>query len=223
MLAHTPLPCPAPHGRAGAWAPWMTAADPSSSLDLNACLLAVAEQDEAAFQRLYDALAGRVMALARRILRNEACAEEAVEDCFWQVWRQAPRFAPERGNAEAWVLTLARSRALDLYRARQSRQEGLVSLDAMEGADPPLALDGSALPDAATLLDAARGHQALHAAVQELEATPRQLVALAFFRGLTHDEIAQHTGLPLGTVKSHLRRALSRLQAVLAPSRAEAS
>lgn len=202
-------------------APWMTPPDHPDSgapvADLNACLLAVAAQDEAAFQRLYDALAGRVMALARRVLRNDACAEEAVEDCFWQVWRQAARFDPERGNAEAWVLTLARSRALDLYRARQSRHEGVVSLDALEeeGAAPRPDPSGA---DAASLLDAARGHSALHAAVQQLDATPRQLVALAFFRGLTHDEIAQHTGLPLGTVKSHIRRALAALQAQLAPS-----
>jgi len=199
----------------------MTLPDPvtaaTGAADLNACLLAVAEQDEAAFQRLYDALAGRVLALARRVLRNEACAEEAVEDCFWQVWRQAARFDPLRGNAEAWVLTLARSRALDLYRARQSRQEGVVSLDALqdEGLMPPAHGAGD---DAALLLDAARGHSALHAAVRELDATPRQLVALAFFRGLTHDEIAQHTGLPLGTVKSHIRRALASLQTQLAPT-----
>ncbi len=209
------------HFRCGSGAPWMTPPERPPAIDLNACLLAVAEHDEAAFQRLYAALSGRVMALARRILRNEACAEEAVEDCFWQVWRQAQRFEPERGSAEAWVLTLARSRALDLYRARQSRQDGVVSWDALAeaGAPPPEA--DAALPDVATLLDAARGHQALHAAVRQLEATPRQLVALAFFRGLTHDEIAQHTGLPLGTVKSHLRRALARLQAVLAPTRAQ--
>jgi len=199
----------------------MTLPDPvtaaTGAADLNACLLAVAEQDEAAFQRLYDALAGRVLALARRVLRNEACAEEAVEDCFWQVWRQAARFDPLRGNAEAWVLTLARSRALDLYRARQSRQEGVVSLDALqdEGLMPPAHGAGD---DAALLLDAARGHSALHAAVRELDATPRQLVALAFFRGLTHDEIAQHTGLPLGTVKSHIRRALASLQTQLTPT-----
>lgn len=188
-----------------------------AAADLNACLLAVAEHNEAAFQRLYDALAGRVLALARRVLRNEACAEEAVEDCFWQVWRQAARFDPLRGNAEAWVMTLARSRALDLYRARQSRHEGVVSLDALQndGLPPPSEAVGE---DAALLLDAARGHSALHAAVRALDATPRQLVALAFFRGLTHDEIAQQTGLPLGTVKSHIRRALATLQTQLAPT-----
>ncbi len=189
----------------------------AATADLNACLLAVAEQDETAFQRLYDALAGRVLTLARRVLRNEACAEEAVEDCFWQVWRQAARFDPQRGPAEAWVLTLARSRALDLYRARQSRQEGLVSLDALQD-DQPMPLPDAGGDDAGMLLDAARGHSALHAAVHALEATPRQLVALAFFRGLTHDEIARHTGLPLGTVKSHIRRALATLQAQLAPT-----
>lgn len=195
---------------------WMSDTAPTPLDDLNTCLLAVAEQDEVAFQRLYAALAGRVMALARRILRNEACAEEAVEDCFWQVWRQAGRFEPARGSAEAWVMTLARSRALDLYRARQSRQDGVVSIDALED-ESSKSLDGErSVGDATHLLDAARGHAALHAALRQLDATPRQLVALAFFRGLTHDEVAQHTGLPLGTVKSHIRRALVQLQASLA-------
>lgn len=175
-------------------------------------LVAIAEQSEQAFGELYQILSARVHALALRILRDAACAEEAVEDCFWQVWRQAARFDPNRGCAEAWVLTLARSRALDAYRAR-SRTEAL-SLDALQedGFEPAEdALDS----DSTQLIDAGRAHAALHAALQQLPAQPRQLLALAFFRGLTHDEIAEHTGLPLGTVKSHIRRALSALKPLL--------
>lgn len=200
--------------------PPATAARPprdAASPQLQVWLLAVAEQDaaaEAAFGQLYQALAGRVQALALRILRDPAAAEEAVEDCFWQVWRQAARFDPERGCAEAWVLTLARSRALDAYRARSREREDTVSLDLLqdEGFEPhETDLDA----DSADLLAASRSHSALHQALGQLPAQARQLVALAFFRGLTHDEIAAQTGLPLGTVKSHIRRALATLKPLL--------
>lgn len=184
---------------------------------LQACLLAVAEQDEAAFARLYEALAPRVMQLAQRILRNAACAEEVVEDCFWQVWRQAGRFDPARGCAEAWVLTLARSRALDAWRARE-RQQAL-SLDALAENGQAIAEPEQARQDAEELIDASRHRQRLHQALQALKPEARQLLALAFFRGLTHEEIAAQTGLALGTVKSQIRRALAALQPLLGASR----
>lgn len=186
---------------------------PADSAQLQAWLIAVAEQDaaaEAAFAQLYRCLAPRVHALTLRILRDAAAAEEAVEDCFWQIWRQAARFDPARGPAEAWVLTLARSRALDAYRANQRARTDVISLDALQdcGQAPPDEVER----DTATLLEAARQHAALHQALLQLAALPRQLLALAFFRGLTHDEIALQTGLPLGTVKSHIKRALTALK-----------
>lgn len=179
-------------------------------------LLAVAErQDERAFERLYQALAPRVLLLARRILRDAAAAEEVVEDCFWQVWRQALRFDPARGSAEAWVMTLARSRALDAWRARDRAQGDCLSLDALQDDGQTLPESADEHPDAAQLLDAGRHHARLHAALQQLKPLPRQLLALAFFRGLTHEEVAEQTGLALGTVKSHIRRALASLQQAL--------
>ena len=185
---------------------------------LQTWLALVAEQDERAFKRLYEALSPRVYALALRILRNAAHAEEVVEDCFWQVWRQAARFDPQRGSAEAWVLTLARSRALDAWRARDRAQDGLVSLEAMEEDGQPLP-ESEAHAAADSLLEASRGSRALHAALAQLPAQARQLVALAFLRGLTHEEIAAQTGLALGTVKSHIRRALAQLKTALQAER----
>ena len=185
---------------------------PSSALQ--AWLARIAEQDERAFKHLYQALSPRVYALALRILRNAAHAEEVVEDCFWQVWRQAARFDPERGSAEAWVLTMARSRALDAWRSRDRAQQGVVSLDAMEEEGKPLPED-EAHAAADSLLEASRSSRALHAALAQLPAQPRQLVALAFLRGLTHEEVAAQTGLALGTVKSHIRRALAQLHTAL--------
>jgi RNA polymerase sigma-70 factor (ECF subfamily) len=173
----------------------------------------VMRQDEAALAALYEQLSGRVYAVALHITRQVACAEEVLQDTFWQVWRQAPRFDAQRGSAVAWVLMMARSRALDALRARardpvqahpQSEEEDEGSAD--EAAADPL-----------DLLHAVRREGALHAQLALLDPLRRQLIALAFFRGMTHDEIADHTGLPLGTVKSHFRRTLAALQAALGP------
>ena len=167
----------------------------------------VVHQDQQALAELYETMAGRVYGLALRITRQVQTAEEVTEDCFWQVWRQAPRFDPERGAAVAWIMTIARSRALDALRradtAEPLGEDRLAAIEAGDGSDPH------------DMLDAVEKQHRLHAALRDLEPLARQLVALAFFRGLSHEEIAGQTGLPLGTVKSHIRRALLRLRELL--------
>ena len=183
----------------------------SSAAASEACLrdwiARVVRQDEQALADLYETMAGRVYGLALRITRQVQTAEEVTEDCFWQVWRQAPRFDPARGAAIAWIMTIARSRALDALRRADSTEplgdERLASIEAEDGSNPH------------DLLDAVEKQHRLHAALRDLEPLPRQLVALAFFRGLSHEEIAAQMGLPLGTVKSHIRRALLRLRELL--------
>jgi RNA polymerase sigma factor (sigma-70 family) len=173
---------------------------------LSTWIARVVDRDEAALGALYDALIGRVYGLALRIAGQAQVAEEVAEDTFWQVWRQAPRFDPARGTALAWIMTIARSRALDARRA----------MDPAECTDDPESL--MATGTEGDLSDWAAAEQAgsrLHAALAGLDAVPRQLVALAFFRGLSHDEIALQTDLPLGTVKSQIRRALLRLRQIL--------
>lgn len=167
----------------------------------------IVARDEGALGELYEALVGRVYGLALRITRNVQTAEEVTEDVFWQAWRQAPRFESGRGTAVAWVMTIARSRALDALR----RVEHAESLSDEEDSRA----DEAAGPE--DLLAAAEAGSQLQVALQALEPLPRQLVALAFFRGLSHEEISDHTGLPLGTVKSHIRRALGRLRESLMP------
>jgi RNA polymerase sigma factor (sigma-70 family) len=168
----------------------------------------ITRQDEAALNALYEATVGRVYGLSLRITRNAELAEEVTEDAFWQVWRQAPRFDPTRGTALAWILTMARSRALDALRARDpaiATEDMTAVLDAKGGSDDS--------PE--DLLSAVQSEHRLHSALEQLDPQPRQLIALAFFRGLTHDEIASHTGMPLGTVKSHIRRGLNTLRSLL--------
>ena len=169
----------------------------------------VIDHDELALARLYDLTSSRVYGLVLRITRQAALAEEAVEDTYFQVWRQAVRFDGLRGNVMAWLLAIARSRALDLIR-RESRFDHEELSDV---ADSMAMASEQRGPD--ELVAAARDHQKLHEAMTILGAQSRQLVALAFFKGLSHEEIAQCTNLPLGTVKSQIRRALNALKAAL--------
>lgn len=170
----------------------------------------IAAHDDRALGALYDATLSRVYGLVLRIVRRTGLAEEVVEDTYFQVWRQAVRFDPQRGRALTWLLGMARSRAIDALR-REARFEA-ESLDA-DGAGELEDTGGGG--DVDELLAVAQDHAALHRALLTLGPQPRQLVALAFFRGLSHEEIATQTALPLGTVKSQIRRALIALKDVL--------
>jgi RNA polymerase sigma-70 factor (ECF subfamily) len=185
---------------------------------LQAWLAQIVRQDEKALANLYQSTIGRVFGLAMRIVRDTAMAEEVAEDTFWQVWRQAPRFDPARGCALAWLLTIARSRALDAVRSRRRAQAVSVSVDALEHADDaPTDVHERTASDPHDLLAAVQTGHLVQSALMRLGPVPRQLVSLAFFGGLTHEEIAGQTGMPLGTVKSHIRRALIALRTWLAP------
>lgn len=169
---------------------------------------AIVDRDEQALAALYDATFSHVFGIVQRIVRRTALAEEVVEDTYFQVWRQAVRFDPARGNALTWLLAIARSRAIDSLRHEARFQhENLDEETAILAADEAKPSD--------ELLDLARQQTELHQALMLLGAQPRQLVSLAFFRGLSHEEIAQQTCLPLGTVKSQIRRALQTLRHVL--------
>jgi RNA polymerase sigma factor (sigma-70 family) len=186
---------------------------------LCAWLARIVRQDEAALDSLYRASVSRVYGLALRIVRNPAIAEEVTEDTFWQIWRQAPRFEPLRGTALAWMLTIARSRALDALRVQRRINANTVSVDAL--GDTLEALCEASDTDTASndphdLLEATQCNEQLHQALAQLDPLPRQLIALAFFKGLTHDEIVGQTGLPLGTVKTHIRRTMAVLRKCLA-------
>ena len=169
---------------------------------------AVVDRDERALAALYDATSARVFGIVQRIVRRTALAEEVVEDTYFQVWRQAVRFDPQRGSAITWLLAMARSRAIDAVR-REARFQHDTLDDEHDTAPASAATPGD------ELLDAARHHAALHHALLQLGGQPRQLVSLAFFRGLSHEEIASQTCLPLGTVKSQIRRALIALRQIL--------
>ncbi|MFZ4702647.1 MAG: sigma-70 family RNA polymerase sigma factor [Candidatus Methylumidiphilus sp.] len=187
--------------------------NPKPSADQNvlqAWVFRVVDRDQEALSALYEHLIGRVYGLALRITRSQPLAEEVAQDTFWQVWRQAPRFDPARGTALSWIMTMARSRALDALRRIETQECGLLpeTLECLTTPEHESPVD---------LLFAIQKGNIIQAALAKLEPLPRQLVALAFFRGFSHDEIAGHAGLPLGTVKSHIRRALDTMRQTMTP------
>lgn len=187
----------------------------ASEVQLAQWIEAIAERDERALAALYDATFTRMFGLVRRIVRNTALAEDVVEDAYFQVWRQAVRFDPARGRPLTWLLAMAHSRAIDAL-----RREARFQHDALDDASTPgIASDAPAVDE---LLDLARHRSDLHQALMLLGAQPRQLVSMAFFRGLSHEEIAEQTRLPLGTVKSQIRRALLTLRQTLGANGAPA-
>jgi RNA polymerase sigma-70 factor (ECF subfamily) len=174
--------------------------------DLAELLRRVAAGERGAFRRLYDLQAPRLYAIALRITRQGPLAADAVHDAFLQVWRNAGRFTTARGSPEAWLLSLVRYRALDI--ARQRGRERF-----QEVFELPEQVDEE--PDPLERLASSRDAAALHDCLRQLEADRRRLLLLAFVDGLSHSEVAERAGMPLGTVKSWIRRSLQALRLCL--------
>jgi RNA polymerase sigma-70 factor (ECF subfamily) len=192
--------------------PAARAADPARlerDARLAALLRASARGDASAFESFYDATVGYAQALARRVLRG-ADTEDLLADVYFEAWRTAARHDAARGSAVTWLLTLVHSRALDLLRHRASQP----SVAGTEGAATDL--PGDPADDPAERLWRQQAGTRLHAALEHLTPPERWVLGLAYFRELTHTEIAHCTGLPLGTVKSHVQRAQTKLRAALA-------
>jgi RNA polymerase sigma-70 factor, ECF subfamily len=159
---------------------------------------------EESLKLLYEATVTRLHALALAILRNPADAEEVVCATYVQAWEGAAQFNHERGTAIAWLTMMCRSRALDLLRRERLRATHYAETFAPD--------DDAPVDDLISLTE-----QASHVRAALLSLTPerRHLITLAFLRDLTHQEISERLSLPLGTVKSHLRRAFAQLRAQL--------
>jgi RNA polymerase sigma factor (sigma-70 family) len=164
----------------------------------------IARGDERALEQLYDATVDKLYGLAMSILRRLEDAEEVVCATYAYAWANARSYSTARGSVLAWLLMMCRSRAID--RLRQLRNSG-ITVDVSELAHMP---DEDDRPDDILLL--MQEHSRIRAALAKLSPERRRLVALAFFRGMSHVEMAQSEGIPLGTVKSHLRRALQELR-----------
>jgi RNA polymerase sigma-70 factor, ECF subfamily len=175
----------------------------------HAALRRIAQGDGNAVAELYDRHARPIYSLALRILHEPAEAEDVVQEVFSQAWRQASTYNPSRGAVVAWLLTLARSRAIDRLRARRSRPHG----PSDERAAGHI-VDPGPLVDAQVL--SSEQIDRLRAALDELPALQRAAIELAYFEGFTHAKIAERLEQPLGTVKTRIRLALIKLRDVLA-------
>lgn len=189
----------------------------SCTSTLENLLVRVAGGDESALRELYDRTSRRVYGLALAVLRDRVVAEDVALEVYVQAWRQAGRFDPASGSALAWLATLARTRAIDAWRARrrhEARQQPLdVETDALASELPGPEARGQAEERAARV----RG------AVDALPPEQRRALQAAFFSGLTHTEVAAALGQPLGTVKTRIRAGLSALRAALADAEGRAA
>ncbi len=197
-----------------------TPAAAAEARDFEGLLLRMRRGDQQALGALYDRTLARIYALVTRIVRNDADAEEVVCDVYRQAWENSVDYSPARGAVLAWLLTIARSRALDLLRRRRAHgpEQPLHPLDsdaAYSACEGSTAEPGDHDAPQLAWVDALMTGSAVRAALSRLSGTQRRVLELAFFEDLTHSEIAQRTGWPLGTVKSHLRRGLVALRPLL--------
>ncbi len=174
-----------------------THAEPDWVADLK---LVAASQDAAAFARLFAHFAPRVKAFLMKSGADEAMAEECAQDVMATVWRKAALFDPSRASASTWIFTIARNRRIDMLR-RQRRPE-----------PEDLTWGPEAEPDQLDTLSLQQETRRLAQALETLPEKQRVLIERAYFGDLSHSEIAEATGLPLGTIKSRIRIALDRLR-----------
>jgi len=191
--------------------PPLAGAEPSD----DSLLGAIRGRDDGALAALYDRHGRVAYGLAYRILGERGAAEDAVQEAFLSVWRHADRFTPERGSARAWLLTIVHHAAIDRRRGRRKRELGDVPLDAVA-----FGLEGNGEDPFAI---AAAGFEAerVRRAMAELPREQQRAIELAFFGGLTHQEVAARTGEPLGTVKGRMRLGLRKLRVLLEPPATE--
>lgn len=181
-------------------------ADRSPSDEAAALIEAIsAGRDRAAFVRLFEDFAPRIKGYARRLGADGAVAEDLAQEVMLTVWRRAALFDRRKASASTWIFTIARNRRIDMLR-RERRPE-------MDPSDPAVVPDGDPAADAN--VEAAQGEAHLRRAVARLPQEQADLLRLAYFEDKSHSAIAEELGLPLGTVKSRIRLAMTKLRAML--------
>jgi len=172
-----------------------------------ALVLLAARSEQSALAELYDRYGRLAYALALRILRDKALAEDAVQEAFLAIWRTAQRYVPERGTASTWILTLVHRRAVDLVRREERRRT-----DSLEQAPE----QGGAGADEEAWLRLQR--ERVQDALRQLPDQQREAIELAYYGGFTQSELAERLGQPLGTIKSRMFSGLAHLRELLGDS-----
>lgn len=177
---------------------------PPDPRELTSLLAACGRRDRAAFERLYRATAPKLFGVAARILRRDDWAEEVLQDCYVSIWHHAQDYSPGLAQPMTWMTSIVRNRCLDWLRKPAlelpDEDDAVAGATASDAPGPLAQLEGAA--EAATV----------RRCLDALDAKQRQSIALAFYDGLSHSEIARHLREPLGSVKTWVRRGLARLK-----------
>jgi RNA polymerase sigma-70 factor, ECF subfamily len=184
----------------------VSVSDPEAAA-LAASLAACAKRDRAAFARVYQATSAKLYGVALRILRRADWAEEVLQECYVSIWTHAPDYRPALAAPMTWMTSIVRNRCLDWLRRPRfelADEDGAMTEAAQSDSPGPLAE-----------LERARSASAVARCLADLEARQRQAIALAFYDGLSHAELASHMREPLGTVKTWVRRGLLKLKSCL--------
>jgi RNA polymerase sigma-70 factor (ECF subfamily) len=185
--------------------------------DLGLLLAQVALRNHAAFAQLYDATVRCLLAMVTRLLRDPAWAEEVTQEVYVAIWNSAPSYSSLKARPMTWLIAIARNKAMDALRSSAGDREHIVrhreTMDPDDDTAPPdMPCERSnVLERLVQSIEAER----LRSCLQRLEPAQRQAIALAFYDGLTHSELAAHLRQPLGTVKAWVRRGLERLRPCL--------
>jgi RNA polymerase sigma-70 factor (ECF subfamily) len=183
----------------------MTASD-----DLSGLVSRVALQDRAAFERLYHATCAHLLGVALRILSNRERAEEVLQEAFVNVWHGARGYNPSVAAPMTWLINIVRNKAIDTLRSGASERRSTGALE-----DEAFEVRAEAAFEPQHMLDASLQRAHIDACMEALNAQQRQALALAYYKGLVHSEIAAQMGAPLGTAKAWVRRGLDKLKECL--------
>lgn len=174
-------------------------------------MTAISRGDAGAFERLYHRHSPQLYGICLKVLRQPADAQAVLSDVFMDVWKRADRFNPQRGSVRSYLVTLARSRAIDRLRSEGTRHTHERNHQALAASGQPTPATN---PEATAIFG--EHQQLVRQAMGSLSGPQRATLEMAYFRGLTHREIADELNIPLGTAKTHIRTALKKLRSTLA-------
>jgi len=184
--------------------------DPQQA-QLKSWLAAVARRDAIAFRSIYDTCSPKLFGFALRILRKPEWAEEVLQESFVSIWHAAANYQPHLAQPMTWMTTIVRNKAFDMLR----RMDSTVEIDAETFDEEVMCALESNAPTPLESLQLSSDAKALARCLSQLEGLHRQSIALAFYHGLSHSEVAEQMRLPIGTVKTWIRRGLERLRLCL--------
>ncbi|MEX0341202.1 MAG: sigma-70 family RNA polymerase sigma factor [Erythrobacter sp.] len=171
---------------------------------LKTAMRRLASGDRSALEEIYRATSAKLFGICYRILGDEKEAEDALQDVYLTLWRRADRYDADRASPISWLATFARNRAVDRLRTGKVRRGAVAEDEAAPVADEN--------PLADTMLIDAEREARVHTCLEKLEETPRNAIRTAFFEGRTYAELAERLDVPLGTMKSWIRRGLAKLK-----------